>query len=257
MTGGPVVVVTGAAAGIGRACVDLFAARGHRVVAVDVDRAGLDALAGRAGIVTLAGDTGEPATATAMVAAAVERFGRLDAAVLNAGIGGTRPLEADDAIDRFDEMWRVNVRGVALGLRAAVPALRAAGGGAVVVTASVAGLRADAGTWAYNATKAAAVNLVRAAALDYAHENIRINAIAPGLTRTRLTGGDPGPQLLRRIPLGRWATAAEQAEAVWFLASPAASFITGTVLPVDGGLHAGTGLLDPPAVATGGAADDR
>jgi meso-butanediol dehydrogenase / (S,S)-butanediol dehydrogenase / diacetyl reductase len=240
------VIVTGAAAGIGRACVELFAERGWAVVAVDLDRGALAELPSRPEVVTLVGDVGQDATATAMTELARERFGRLDAALLNAGIGGTRPLEAADAITRFDEQWRVNVRGVALGIRATVPALRAVGGGAIVVTASVAGLGGDAGTWAYNATKAAAINLVRASALDYAWENIRVNALAPGLTTTSLTAdAQASAALLRRVPMGRWATTREQAEAAWFLASPAASFITGTVLPVDGGLHAGTGLLDP------------
>jgi meso-butanediol dehydrogenase / (S,S)-butanediol dehydrogenase / diacetyl reductase len=148
----------------------------------------------------------------------------------------------------------VNLRGVLLGIRAAVPALRAAGGGAIVATSSVSGLRGDPGTWAYNASKAAVVNLVRALAVDFAAQNIRINAIAPGCTATGLTArqtADPdlGPFLTRRIPQGRWADPREQAEVLWFLTSTAASYITGATLPADGGLSPSGGILLPPALA--------
>nr|BFE59525.1 SDR family oxidoreductase [Dactylosporangium thailandense] len=249
------VVVTAAGSGIGRATAELFAERGYGVVAVDIDAGRLAPLSAVSGIVTLAGDVAEEQTNAEMVSLARRRFGRLDAAVLNAGIGGAPPLEDDGAIAALDAIHAVNVRGAALGIRAVAPALRAAGGGAIVVTASVAGLRGDPYTWAYNTTKAAALNLVRSAALDYAHQAIRINAIAPGLTRTARTAGlhdDPGraAELTRRIPLGRWAEPREQAEAIWFLASPAASYITGEVLVSDGGLSAGNGIFLPPAASS-------
>lgn len=252
----PVVVVTGAARGIGRACVELFAERGHHVVAVDLDADALAELSTLDGVATLAGDVAVEQTNAAMVRLAIGRFGRLDAAVLNAGAGGTLPLEAPGAIERLDRILAVNVRGVALGIRAVVPALRSAGGGAIVVTSSVSGLRGDPGVWAYNASKAAAINLVRAAALDYAPANIRINALAPGLIATDRTADlrdDPAlaAGVLSRVPMHRWGEASEQAEAVWFLASPAASFITGTTLVADGGLGANTGLLLPPIPPTG------
>ncbi|EFC80689.1 SDR family NAD(P)-dependent oxidoreductase [Parafrankia sp. EUN1f] len=245
------VVVTGAAAGIGRACVELFAERGFGVVAVDVSKEGLDEFAGHSEVVTLVGDVADPETNDAMVALAVERFGRLDTAVLNAGLGGAPPIEAEGAVEKLDAIYAVNVRGLTLGIRSAAPALRAAGGGSIVVTSSGAGLRGDPYTWAYNTTKAAANNLVRSAALDYAFQGIRINAVAPGLTLTPRTAGqraDPvlSAALTRRIPMGRWAQPREQAEAIWFLASPAASYITGVTLPVDGGLTASNGILLPP-----------
>jgi meso-butanediol dehydrogenase / (S,S)-butanediol dehydrogenase / diacetyl reductase len=248
-----VVVVTGAASGIGRAVTELFAERGFGVVAVDVDAeklAGLD----HGEVVTLAADVATEAANVAAVKLALHRFGRLDAAVLNAGIGGGGPLEAAGAVERFDRIIAVNLRGVMLGIRAVVPALRAAGGGAIVATSSVSGLRADPGTWAYATSKAAVINLVRATAIDYAAENIRINAIAPGGTATALTegvlAGPAGAALARRIPQQRWAQPREQAEVIWFLTSPAASYITGVTLPVDGGLSANVGILLPPERAT-------
>jgi meso-butanediol dehydrogenase / (S,S)-butanediol dehydrogenase / diacetyl reductase len=249
----PVVVVTGAASGIGRATAELYAERGYRVVAVDVNEYGLKELAALDGetFATLVGDVSSEAVNEAMVGLALQRFGRLDAAVLNAGIGGAGPLESAGALERFDRVLAVNVRGVAAGIRASVPALRAVGGGSIVVTSSISGLRGDPGVWGYNASKAASINLVRAAALDYAAENIRINAIAPGGAITGMTAGvlaDPqtAAVLTARIPLRRWSDAREQAEVIWFLTSPAASFITGVTLPVDGGIIASTGILPPP-----------
>ncbi|MEV6930485.1 SDR family oxidoreductase [Dactylosporangium sp. NPDC051485] len=244
-------VVTAAGSGIGRATAELFAARGFAVVGVDSDPERLAELAKVDGVVTLLGDVAEERTNGEMVDLALRRFGRLDVAVLNAGAGGAPPLEDDGAIAALDAIHAVNVRGAALGIRAVVPALRAAGGGSIIVTASVAGLRGDPYTWAYNTTKAAAVNLVRSAALDYAYQGIRINAIAPGLTRTARTAAvlqDAGraDELTRRIPLGRWADPEEQAEVIWFLASPAASYVTGSVLVSDGGLSASNGLFLPP-----------
>jgi meso-butanediol dehydrogenase / (S,S)-butanediol dehydrogenase / diacetyl reductase len=247
-----VVIVTGAASGIGRATAELYAERGHRVVAVDRDEDGLAKLSVLEGVATLVGDVAADATNEAAVRLALDRFGRLDAAVLNAGIGGGGPLESAGALDRFERILAVNVRGAASGIRAAVPALRRTGGGSIVVTSSVSGLRGDPGTWAYNASKAAVINLVRGLALDYAVENIRINAIAPGGALTAMTAAQVahptfGPALTARIPLQRWSDPREQAEVIWFLTSPAASYITGVTVPVDGGLSANGGILPPPS----------
>jgi meso-butanediol dehydrogenase / (S,S)-butanediol dehydrogenase / diacetyl reductase len=249
----PVVAVTGAASGIGRATAELYAERGHRVVLVDVDEPGLRKLTAQDPDVfaALVGDVASEAVNEDMVRLALDRFGRLDAVVLNAGVGGAGPLESAGALERFDRLLAVNVRGVAAGIRASVPALRAVGGGSIVVTSSVSGLRGDPGVWGYNASKAASINLVRAAALDYAAENIRINAVAPGGTLTAMTAGvladpDAAAALTARIPLLRWSEPREQAEVIWFLTSPAASFITGVVVPVDGEITASTGILPLP-----------
>jgi meso-butanediol dehydrogenase/(S,S)-butanediol dehydrogenase/diacetyl reductase len=246
-----VVLITGAASGIGRAAVDLYAGRGYAVVAVDVAADGLAPLADLGPVATLEGDVSTARANEEAVRLAVSRFGRLDAALLNAGRGGGGPLEGPNAVENFDRIIAVNLRGVLLGIRAAVPALRAAGGGAIVATSSVSGLRGDPGTWAYNASKAAVINLVRGLAIDYAAQNIRINAIAPGGTSTALTAAqvahpELGPAVARRIPQQRWAEPREQAEVLWFLTSPAASYITGVTIPVDGGLSANGGILLPP-----------
>ena len=248
---GRVVLITGAASGIGRAAAELYAGRGYSVVAVDADAVGLASLADLGPVATLAGDVATAQANEDAVDLALRRFGRLDAALLNAGIGGGGPLEGPEAIERFDRIIAVNLRGVLLGIRAAVPALRAAGGGSIVATSSVSGLRGDPGTWAYNASKAAVINLVRGLAIDYAAQHIRINAIAPGGTRTALTAAqvahpDLGPAVASRIPQQRWAEPREQAEVLWFLTSPAASYITGATIPVDGGLSANGGILPPP-----------
>ena len=198
-------------------------------------------------MVPLAGDVSQAEANAAMVELALERFGRLDVAILNAGVVGSPPIEADGAIERLDTVLGVNVRGVVLGIRHSAPAMRAAGGGAIVATASTSGLRADPGSWAYNASKAAVINLVRAAAMDYALDGIRINAVAPGPTDTGMTrplvGRDDNlwETIKSRVPMQRFGTSRELAEAFWFLASPAASFITGETLVVDGGLSANAG----------------
>lgn len=247
-----VAIVTGAGSGIGRATAELFVERGVAVVASDIDAAALGWCAGPL-VVGCAGDVADAAHHAALVATALDLWGRLDVSILNAGVSGSSPFEADGAIERFERSVAVNVTGVALGIRHAAPAMRASGGGAIVATASTSAFGGDPGRWAYNATKAAVVNLVRAAAIDYAVQGIRVNAVAPGpvLTgmTTRLTERpEVAAAMARRIPLQRWGVPRELAEAMWFLASPAASFITGVTLPVDGGLSAGAGHFDLPAL---------
>jgi meso-butanediol dehydrogenase / (S,S)-butanediol dehydrogenase / diacetyl reductase len=229
-----VAVVTGGGSGIGLATAELFVERGWAVVVND--------LAPVDGFETVVGDVSQDDVNTALVDRAIELFGRLDAAVLNAAIVGSPPLGARGSIDRLDAILAVNVRGVALGIAASVPELRKTGG-SIVATASTSGLRGDPGNWAYNASKAAVVNLVRAAALDNAVAGVRVNAVAPGPTATGMTKAlmDDSTRyamVAERVPMQRFGVPREQAEVIFFLASPAASFVTGVTIPCDGGVSA-------------------
>jgi len=248
---GRVAIVTGGASGIGRAAVDALITGGARVVAVDLH---VDGVAESDDIAVLAGDVTDPDTNAAVVALAMERFGRLDAVAFNAGVPMSGDL-LDLPIEQFDRCLEVNVRAVVIGLRAVVPALRAGGGGRITVTASTSGIAGDPNMWPYNTAKAAAINLVRGAALELARDAITVNAVCPGPTETGMTAGISAlPEryegLRRAIPLQRWGQAAEVAAAIDFLLSPAASFITGAVLPVDGGIGASTGQFTPHPLTT-------
>lgn len=249
---GPIAVVTGAGSGIGRAAAELFLARGGAVVAVDLTEESLAWTAGEQHVVAFPGDVTVDANNAAAVAAAVEAFGRLDTAVLNAGMAGGLAFEDEHSLERLDQILSVNVRAVASGIKHAAPAMRATSDrGAIVITASTSGLGGDPRNWAYNASKAAVINLMRGAAMDYGSQGIRVNAVAPGPVETGMTARlTTMPQLqhamARRIPLQRWGQPSELAEAIWFLASPAASFVHGALLPVDGGLSANAGHFDLP-----------
>jgi len=247
----PVAIVTGAGAGIGEATARMLHERGHRVVAADVSLEALDWTRGLADVVPVAADVSIEDDNAAMVAAALDAFGRLDVMVLNAGIARRTHWSADDAVEAYDRIMAVNARGVVLGIRHGAPAIAESGGGAIVVVGSTSGIRADPERFAYDASKAAAINTARAAALDWAVKGVRVNVMAPGPTMTGiLQGGKVSAEhlaeLTRNIPLQRMGTPEEQAEAICFLCSPAASFITGAVLMCDGGITAQAGIFPPP-----------
>jgi len=247
----PVAIVTGAGAGIGQATARMLHARGYRVVVADISAEALSWTQGIDGLLGVVADVSLEEDNEAMVRAAVEAFDRLDVLVLNAGIARRTQWEGEDAVDAYDRIMAVNARGVVLGIRHAAPRIAADGGGAIVVVASTSGVRADPERFAYHASKAAAINLARAAALDWAVRGVRVNVMAPGPTMTSiLQGGRVTPEhlaeLTRNIPLQRMGTPDEQAEAICFLASPAASFITGSVLMCDGGITANAGIFPPP-----------
>jgi len=250
---GSVIWVTGAASGIGRATAEMLVERGAQVLATDVAAGPLSWAKGIENIETAICDVTDAAANEAAVAVAVERFGKLSGAALNAGMTGSLPIDDPDGLALLSANLDVNLVGVVHGIRAALPALRAQGGGALTVTASTSGIGGDPGMWAYNAAKGAVINLVRSVGVELGHENIRINAVAPGPTETGMTegllAGGPNPiseSLRQRVPLKRWGRAREQAAAHCFLLSSEASFITGAVLPVDGGVTANTGQFSPP-----------
>jgi len=240
---GKVAIVTGAAGGIGRATALALAARGAAVLAADRRQ---EEVAETAEAVRGAGgeseartvDVTSPAAVEAMVAAALERFGRLDILVNNAGsTGAPTPLaELDPAA--FERIFAINVGGVFLGTRYALPALARDGGGAIVNVSSITAVRPLPGLGAYSASKEAVLSLTRVTALEGAAQGVRANAVLPGPTATRMIGAE---DFSDDVPLGRVADPSEPAAAICFLASPEAAFVTGETLLVDGGMAWGGG----------------
>jgi NAD(P)-dependent dehydrogenase (short-subunit alcohol dehydrogenase family) len=231
---GLAVLVTGAASGIGRASALAFAAAGARVTAADVDEPGLAALAARAGgsIVPVRADVRDPDQVEAMVATAVDVLGGLDVAHNNAGVPGPyRPLW-EYTEDEFAAVLAVDLVGVWRCLKAEARHMVARRAGCIVNTSSMLGAVGMADNAAYTAAKHGVHGLTRAAALELAPYGVRVNAVAPGVTRTGMTSG-VSDELLADVPLRRIAEPEEIADAVLWLAG--SGYATGTILTVDGG----------------------
>ncbi|MDH6112139.1 NAD(P)-dependent dehydrogenase (short-subunit alcohol dehydrogenase family) [Kitasatospora sp. MAP12-15] len=243
---GRIALITGASSGIGAAAARVFAREGATVVLFARREAQLAALVAElrhkgAEAAYVVGDVTNSQDVARAVDFAVERFGRLDAAFNNAGIGGDQtPLHLMDD-DVYDAIIDTNVRGVWNCLRHEIRAMLASGGGAIVNNSSVGGLVAIPAAAPYVASKHAVVGLTRAAAAEYARQGIRVNSVAPGVTRSEITVDwfDRNPGLEEVVqgmtPQGRTAGPEEIAEAAAWLCSDRASFVTGVVMPVDGG----------------------
>jgi NAD(P)-dependent dehydrogenase (short-subunit alcohol dehydrogenase family) len=243
-----VAVVTGGASGIGRAAVLRLLQEGARVMFGDLNAtnaAETEALADAAGfgdaIAFEQGDVTVEADVQRLIDSAVDRWGRLDAAFLNAGVGGAFGPITDTTVEEWDATFGFLVRSVFLGVKHAVPHMREQGSGALVATASVAGLAGGGGSHAYSAAKAAVINMVRSIATELGQYHIRINAVAPGLIDTPLAhGGDPErlPDMTNRQPWPDLGKPEDIAAAVAYLASDDARFVTGETIVVDGGTYA-------------------
>lgn len=252
---GKVAVVTGGASGIGAATVRRFVAEGASVMIADLQGDAAEALASELGdrAVPYSLDVTELSAVEALMAAAVEDFGHLDIVFNNAGISSFGRVDELE-VEAWHRVIDIDLNAVFYGCRAALPHLRANGGGAIVNTASISGLFGDWGLPAYNAAKGAVMNLTRALAADHARDNIRVNAVCPGGVETAMTNSlvqsrRAQEQYQRLVPMARMGLADEIASAVAFLASDDASYVTGHGLVVDGGVTATTGQPNFSALA--------
>jgi 3-oxoacyl-[acyl-carrier protein] reductase len=239
-----IAIVTGAASGFGKGIAEAYAAEGAKVVVADINEAGAKAVAQAIGGVAVGGDISTEGGNQAAVKAALDAFGGLDVVVNNAGWTFKNKPTLDTTEAEFDKVFAINVKSVFWMTQAAVPVLQKQGrGGSIINISSTAGLRPRPGLTWYNATKGAVNIATHCLAQEYAKDNIRVNAICPVLGLTGLTaefmGVENTPEnaarFLATIPLGRMSTPADIANACVWLADPASSFITGVLLPVDGG----------------------
>ena len=242
---GKVAVVTGAASGMGRATAALFADEGAKVAVVDIDQAALDGVVDE---IAAAGypvrgwklDVADLAAINRVIPALAEHFGGIDILINNAGMGAGGPVDSEGYEDQWQRAFDVLVTAHVRIIRAALPYLRQADGARIVNIASTEGLGATKNTSPYTAAKTAVIGLTRSLAVELGTENITVNCVCPGPVRTGLTDSIPEDNkreyARRRVALKRYADPEEVAHATLGLVLPAASFITGVALPVDGGL---------------------
>jgi NAD(P)-dependent dehydrogenase (short-subunit alcohol dehydrogenase family) len=248
-----VALITGGAGGIGVAAARLFAAEGAKVVIADLQDAAMQAALreiGNTAVTSLATDVTDETQMRDAIASVIDRHGRLDAFFVNAGIEGRVSPLVEYPTDVFDRVLAVNVRGVFLGLKYAIPVMQKQGSGSIAITSSIAGLKGSAGMSAYVASKHAVVGLMRSAAKEVASSGVRINTIHPSPIETRMMrsieegaapGGAPAAKarFASAIPAGRYGTAEEVAQLALFLMSDESRFLTGGRYSVDGGMSAG------------------
>jgi NAD(P)-dependent dehydrogenase (short-subunit alcohol dehydrogenase family) len=244
---GQVALIAGASKGIGATTAEAFAAAGAQVVLAARDIEALTSVTEKirsngGDAIAVRCDVSDAESVASLVDQAVGHYGRLDAAFNNATDGPLPAPLADIDVAEFDRGIATNIRGTFLGMKFQIPAMLASGGGAIVNMASVAGINATANLAAYVAGKAGIIGLTKVAALDYADQGIRVNVVAPGPILTyHLEAAGPQAQRLAGLstPMRRTGQAAEVAQTVLWLCSPASSFITGAVIPIDGGQSAG------------------
>ena len=261
---GKVAIITGGASGLGEGLARRFAAEGAKVLIGDVDRDAGAALAADIGADAhfVEADVSELDQVSGLVTTAVERFGGLHVMVNNAGVSGTMHRRfLDDDLADFDKVMAVNLRAVMAGTRDAARHMRDHGGGSIINLTSIGGIQAGGGVMTYRASKAAVIQFTKSAAIELAHYEIRVNAIAPGNIRTGIVRKSAAAEDLEKLeqfeekireqmrndrPLKREGTTDDVAEAALYFATDRSRYVTGTVLPVDGGTVAGKVIVRKP-----------